>query len=160
MFELGIAPREIFLAYSTQFVFSTTRLVPGNVVMVAIDMSGKSPITGELIYGITWKHVYFNIVVFFIVDPASVLKLLCPTVYGFYLDGSVDGCFVVVFYFIYLLIYFFICLFNNLFIYLLFFYHFDCYFLLLLSLLSSLLLLLLLESSLPFVGVWLLLLLV
>ena len=41
------------LAYSTQFVFLTIRLVPGNVVMVAIDMCGKSPITGEWIYGIT-----------------------------------------------------------------------------------------------------------
>ena len=53
MFGLGIAPKEIFLAYSTQFVFSTIRLVPGNVVMVAIDMCKKSPITGEWIYGIT-----------------------------------------------------------------------------------------------------------
>ena len=47
MFGLGIAPKEIFLAYSTQFVFSTIRLVPGNVVMVAIDMCGKSHITGS-----------------------------------------------------------------------------------------------------------------
>ena len=53
MFGLGIAPKEIFLAYSTQLVFSTIRLVAGNVVMVAIDMCGKSPITGEWIYGIT-----------------------------------------------------------------------------------------------------------
>ena len=45
MFGLGIAPKEIFLAYSTQFVFSTIRLVPRNVVMVDIDMCGKSPIT-------------------------------------------------------------------------------------------------------------------
>ena len=47
MFGLGIAPKEIFLAYSTQFVFLTIRLVPGNVVMVAIDMWGKNPITGR-----------------------------------------------------------------------------------------------------------------
>ena len=53
MFGLGIAPKEIFLAYSTRFVFSTIRLVPENVVMVAIDMCGKSPMTGEWIYGIT-----------------------------------------------------------------------------------------------------------
>ena len=39
--------------YTTQFVFLIIRLVPGNVVMVAIDMCGKSPITGEWIYGIT-----------------------------------------------------------------------------------------------------------
>ena len=38
---------------STQFVILIIRLVPGNVVMVAIDMCGKSPITGEWIYGIT-----------------------------------------------------------------------------------------------------------
>ena len=80
MFGLGIAPKEIFLAYSTQFVFSTIRLVPGNVVMVAIDMCGKSPITGEWIYGITWKHVYFNIFVLFIVDTTSILKLVFPTI--------------------------------------------------------------------------------
>ena len=52
MFGLGIAPKETFLAYSTQFVFLIIRLVPGNVVMVAIDMCRKSPITGEWIYGV------------------------------------------------------------------------------------------------------------
>ena len=52
MFGLDIASKENFLAYSTQFIFSIIRLVPGNVVMVAIDMYGKSPITGEWIYGI------------------------------------------------------------------------------------------------------------
>ena len=46
MSGLGIAPKEIFLASSTQFVFLTVRLVPRNVVMVTIDMCGKSPITG------------------------------------------------------------------------------------------------------------------
>ena len=53
MFRLGIAPKEIFLAYSIQFVFSTIRLVLGNVTMVAIDMCGKIPIAGEWIYEIT-----------------------------------------------------------------------------------------------------------
>ena len=48
MFELGIAPKEIFLVYSIQFVFSTIRLVPGNVVMIAIDMYEKKPITEEM----------------------------------------------------------------------------------------------------------------
>ena len=120
MFELGIAPREIFLAYSTQFVFPTIRLVPGNVVMVAIDMWGKSPITGELIYGITWKHVYFNIFIFFIVDTASVLKLPFPTVYVSILMVTLVA--VLLF-----LIISFIYLFNHLFIYLLFFYRSDCY---------------------------------
>ena len=43
MFQLGIVPKEILLAYSTQFVFSTKRLVPGNVVMVAIDICRKKP---------------------------------------------------------------------------------------------------------------------
>ena len=47
MFGLDIASKENFLAYSTQFIFLIIRLVPGNVVMVAIDMCGKSPITGE-----------------------------------------------------------------------------------------------------------------
>ena len=53
MFGLGMVSKEGFLTYSTQFIFLIMRLVPGNVVMVAIDMYGKSPITGEWIYGIT-----------------------------------------------------------------------------------------------------------
>ena len=57
MFGLDMVPKEDFLAYSTQFIFLIIRLLPGNVAMVAIDMCGKSPITGEWIYGITWKHV-------------------------------------------------------------------------------------------------------
>ena len=50
---LDIVSKKNFLAYPTQFIFLVIRLVPGNVVMVAIDMYGKSPITGEWIYGIT-----------------------------------------------------------------------------------------------------------
>ena len=42
MFGLGMVPREGFLAYSTQFIFLIIRLVPGNVVMVVIDMCGKA----------------------------------------------------------------------------------------------------------------------
>ena len=57
MLGLGMAPKENFLAYSTQFIFLMIRLVPGNVVIVAIDMCGKSPITGVWIYGIMWKRV-------------------------------------------------------------------------------------------------------
>ena len=57
MFGLGMVSKENFLAYSTQFISLIIRLVPGNVVMVAIDMCGKSPIMGKWIYGITWKHV-------------------------------------------------------------------------------------------------------
>ena len=53
MFGLGMVPKKVFLAYSTQFIFMIIRLVPGNVVMVATDMCGKSPITGEWKYGIT-----------------------------------------------------------------------------------------------------------
>ena len=53
MFGVGMALKENFLAYSTQFIF-LIRLVPGNVVIIAIDMS---PITGEWIYWITSKHV-------------------------------------------------------------------------------------------------------
>ena len=52
MFVLGIVPKEGFLAYSTQFIFLIVRLVPGNVILITIDMSGKSPIAGEWIYGI------------------------------------------------------------------------------------------------------------
>ena len=53
IFGLGIVPKETFLAYSAQFIFLIIKLVPGNVVMVAIDMCGKKPITEERIYGIT-----------------------------------------------------------------------------------------------------------
>ena len=62
----------------------------------------------------------FILIYFFIVDTASGLKFLFPTVYRFCLDGYVGSCFVV---FIYLFL-----LFIYLFIYLLFFYRFDCYF--------------------------------
>ena len=50
MFGLGTALKEVFFAYSTQFVFLTIRLVPGNVVMVGIDLCGKSLVMGEWIY--------------------------------------------------------------------------------------------------------------
>ena len=43
MFGLGMVPEEVFLAYSTQFIILIISLVPGNVVMVATDMCGKSP---------------------------------------------------------------------------------------------------------------------
>ena len=42
MFGLGMASKYNFLVYSTRFIFLIIRLVPGNVVMVAIDMCGKS----------------------------------------------------------------------------------------------------------------------
>ena len=74
MFGLGIVPKETFLAYSTQFVLLIIRLAPGNVVMVALDMCGKSPITGEWIFGITRNHMYFNISVHFTVDTMFILK--------------------------------------------------------------------------------------
>ena len=53
MFRLGIAPKENFLIYSTQFGFFKIRIVPGNLIMIAIDMCGKNPVTEEWIYGIT-----------------------------------------------------------------------------------------------------------
>ena len=52
MLGLDIVSKENFLVYSTQFIFLVIILVPGNVVMVTVDMCGKSPITGEWIYGI------------------------------------------------------------------------------------------------------------
>ena len=57
MFGLGMVSKESFLTYSTQFIFLIIRLVPGKLVMVTTDICGKSLITGELIHGITWKHV-------------------------------------------------------------------------------------------------------
>ena len=113
IFGLSIAPKEIFLVYTTQFVFLTIRLVPGNVVMVAIDMCGKSPITGEWIYGITWKHVYFNISVLFIADTTSILKLVFPATNCFLLPLLL--LLLLLFLFICLFIYFVFCLFIHLF---------------------------------------------
>ena len=52
MFGLGMAPNKNSLAYSTQFIFLIIRILPGNVVMVAIDIGRKQPVTGEWIYGI------------------------------------------------------------------------------------------------------------
>ena len=57
MFELSMVSKEGFCTYSTQFIFLIIRLVPWNVIMVATDTCGKSPIMGEWIYGITWKHI-------------------------------------------------------------------------------------------------------
>ena len=48
-----MVPKEGFPAYSIQFIFLIIRLAPGNVVMVAPDMCGRSPITREWIDGIT-----------------------------------------------------------------------------------------------------------
>ena len=93
---LGMVPKEIFLAYSTQLVFLTIMLVPGNVVMVGIDMCEKSPTTGKWIYGITWKRVYFDISVLFIVDNTSILKLVFPIYYCFCLDIKLIGCVVII----------------------------------------------------------------
>ena len=95
VFGLSMALKENFLVYWTQFVFLTW-LVPGNMITVTIDMCGKNPITGEWIYGITWKHVYFNISVLFIVDTGSILKLVFPITYCVCLDSQLSGCVVVI----------------------------------------------------------------
>ena len=47
MFGLGMAPKETFPAHSAQLIFLIIILAARNVVIVAIDMSGKSSITGE-----------------------------------------------------------------------------------------------------------------
>ena len=78
MIGLEMPLKENFLTYSAQFVFLVIRIVPGNVVMVSSDMCGKSPITREWIYGITWKHVYFDISVYFTVYTTSILKSVIP----------------------------------------------------------------------------------
>ena len=51
-----IESKENFRAYLTQFIY-LTRLAHRNMIMVAIDMHGKSPITRKWMYGIKWKHV-------------------------------------------------------------------------------------------------------
>ena len=164
MFRLGVAPKETFLAYSAHFVFLTIRLVPGNVVMVAINMCGKSLTTEEWIYGISWKHVYLNISFLFTVDTTFILKLAFLLLFVFVLmQGHLGGCVVaiivnVVVVVVVYLFRFFVYLFIYLFIY--FFLSLRPLLLSLLSLFSSLLLLLLLVPSLPFVCAWLLLFLI
>ena len=167
MFRLGIASKETFLAYSTHFVFLTIRLVPGNVIMVAINMCGKSPTTEEWINGISWKHVYLNISVLFTVDTSFILKLAFLLLFvSVLLQGHLGGRVVAIIVNVVTVV--FICLsiylfrfFVYLFIFLLiFFLSLRPLFLSLLSLLLLLLLLLLLVPSLPFVCTWLLLLLI
>ena len=154
MFWLGIASKETFLAYSTHFVFLTIRFVPGNVVIVAINMCGKSPTTEEWIHGISWKHVYLNIFVHFTVDTTFILKLAFLLLFvSVLLQGHLGGCVVAIIVDVVIVV--FICLFIYLFrfsVYLffyLFFLSLRPLFLSLLSLLLSLLLLLLLMPSLP-----------
>ena len=164
MFRLGVAPKETFLAYSTHFVFLTIRLVPGNVVMVTINMCGKSLTTEEWIYGISWKHVYLNISFLFTVDTTFILKLAFLLLFvSVLMQGHLGGCVVaiivnVVVVVVVYLFRFFVYLFIYLFIY--FFLSLRPLLLSLLSLFSSLLLLLLLVPSLPFVCAWLLLFLI
>ena len=144
--------------------------------MITIDMCGKIPITGGWIYRITWKHVYFNIFVVFIVRTTTILKLVFPTIVFRTISAlmvtlvavllSLLLLLLLLFLFIYFFIYF--SLFILCFCFFSFTYSFIYYFfiplwllfLVLLLLLSSLLLLLLLESSWPFVCVELLLLLI
>ena len=164
MFRLGVAPKETFLAYSTHFVFLTIRLVPGNVVMVAINMCGKSLTTEEWIYGISWKHVYLNISFLFTVDTTFILKLAFLLLFvSVLMQGHLGGCVVaiivnVVVVVVVYLFRFFVYLFIYLFI--LFFLSLRPLLLSLLPLFSSLLLLLLLVPSLPFVCAWFLLFLI
>ena len=143
MIGLGMAPKKILLTYSTEFVFLTIRV--WNVVVVTIDMCGKFSIIGEWICGITWKHVYFNISVLFIVDNTSVLKLIFPTAYCFCLDGHLGGWVVA------------IAVLVSVVVVLLFYLLFRPLLLFFLLWLSSLVLLLLLVSS---ICVWLWLLLI
>ena len=175
MFGLGVEPKEIFLAYSIQFVFLTIRLVPGNVVMVTTDMRGKSPITGGVNIWNNVKTCVFQYFRSFYCRCYFCFKISVSYCLYFCLDGYFDGCvvpitaaavvfiylcvnlFVFLFFCFYLFIYLCIYLFIYLFSYLLFVLPLR---LLFLFLLSSVLLLLLLESSLLFVCVWLLFLLV
>ena len=71
MFGLDIALKENFLTYSTEFVLLIIRLVPGNVVMVAINMCGKIPMTVELretmYYLLCFSFIYLLILFTFII---------------------------------------------------------------------------------------------
>ena len=56
MFGLGMAPKEILSRLFNPFNLKI--LVPGNVVMVAIDMCGKSPSRGSGYMGLR-ENVHF-----------------------------------------------------------------------------------------------------
>ena len=72
MFLLGMALKGNFLAYLTDFIFLVVRLLPGNMVMVANDICGKSLKTGSG-NGITWKHILAFIFLFlYLFGPPSV----------------------------------------------------------------------------------------
>ena len=88
---------ELSCLFNPVCLFDSKACVPRNVVMVAIDMCRKSLITGRWIYGITWKHVYFNIFRFFVVDTNSVSKFVFPISYCFCLDDRLSGCVVAIF---------------------------------------------------------------
>ena len=124
MFGLGIAPKEVFLAYSTQFLFLSKRLVPGSVVSVAIDMHRESPIITEWLYGLR-ENVYFNIFVLFIVGTTSIFVSYCLLFLSWWELVVVNivailfihlftlfVCFCLLFLFIYLFAYFF-CYVNH-----------------------------------------------
>ena len=72
------------------FYIHTLRFSPGNLVIVVSDMCVSSHIMREWINGITWKHVYCNISVFFIADTAVILKLMFRT--GYCSFGHLGGC--------------------------------------------------------------------
>ena len=126
MFGLGLAPKEIFFAYSIQFVFLTISLYLETWSWSPLICVGKVSIMGEWISGTTWKHVYFNISVLFIVNTTFILKLVFPTSYCFCLDDRLGGyvvativpVFIVAFtyffiYLVYLFIYYIFCRFDR-----------------------------------------------
>ena len=76
MFGLGMVPKEIFLAYSIQFVFSTIRLT---WLWSPFTYAEKAP-SGRSRYIEFFENVYFSIFVLFIVDTISILKLALLTV--------------------------------------------------------------------------------
>ena len=122
MFGLGIAVKEISLAYSTQSVFDRT-------FYPTLICAEKAPSRGcrymelhENMCILMFSLCFFSVV--FIVDSTSILKSVCTTGYCFCLDGDFGGCVVAIIFavvvvsffcfvlvFCFLFIYFFICLF-------------------------------------------------
>ena len=65
IFGLGMASKEYFLANSTEFIFLIIRLVPGNVVMVTIDMYEKSQKRGRGYMKLRERKYYLLCFLFF-----------------------------------------------------------------------------------------------
>ena len=108
VFGLGIAPKKIFIAYPTQFVFLTT-ILDLELWSRSWLICAEKPHNGGVDIR-NYMKIYFNIFVFFIVGTTSIFVSYCLLVLPWWYLGWLCCCH---YYccFIYLLTYLFIYLF-------------------------------------------------